>query len=28
MGAHLLDALGQPVEALAERRQGRLAGIG
>ena len=28
VGAHLLDPLGQLVEALAERRQGRLAGIG
>ena len=28
VGAHLLDPLGQRVEALAERRQGRLAGIG
>jgi len=28
VGAHLRDPLGQLVEALAERRQGRLAGIG
>ncbi len=28
VGAHLLDPLSQLVEALADRRQGRLAGIG